>query len=45
MRVCWCTTKFKTAGDFLGLWRNEALRIFHDRLISDEDKAIVVTRC
>ena len=42
--LCATDDKFKTAGDFLRLWRNEALRIFHDRLISDEDKAIVVTK-
>uniref|UniRef100_A0A7S0KGL4 Dynein-1, subspecies f n=1 Tax=Micromonas pusilla TaxID=38833 RepID=A0A7S0KGL4_MICPS len=42
--LCATDDKFKTAGDFLRLWRNEALRIFHDRLISDEDKAIVVAK-
>ena len=42
--LCATDDKFKGAGDFLRLWRNEALRIFHDRLISDEDKKIVVTK-
>ncbi len=32
---------FDSAAAFVRLWRNEALRIFHDRLISNEDKAIV----
>lgn len=26
---------------FIRLWRNETLRVFHDRLINDEDKAVV----
>jgi dynein heavy chain len=26
---------------FLRLWRNEALRVFHDRMISPQDKAVV----
>lgn len=33
--------KFRTASEFLRLWRNECLRIFHDRLICKEDKDIV----
>ena len=36
--------KFTSAPQFLRLWRNEALRIFHDRLICPEDKALVVGR-
>jgi dynein heavy chain, axonemal len=28
----------------LRLWRNECLRIFHDRLINQEDKTIVVNQ-
>eukprot|EP00002_Diphylleia_rotans_P017763 TRINITY_DN3442_c0_g1_i2.p1 TRINITY_DN3442_c0_g1~~TRINITY_DN3442_c0_g1_i2.p1 ORF type:complete len:3137 (-),score=716.67 TRINITY_DN3442_c0_g1_i2:70-9480(-) len=30
--------KFTTSASFLRLWRNECLRVFHDRLISIEDK-------
>ncbi len=29
---------FTTAAQFVRLWRNEVLRVFHDRLISPEDK-------
>lgn len=36
--------KYKSAGDFLRLWRNECLRIFHDRLICPEDKQLVNNR-
>lgn len=36
--------KFATPAHFLRLWRNECLRIFHDRLISEEDKAVVQTK-
>jgi dynein heavy chain len=36
--------KFSTPAHFLRLWRNECLRIFHDRLISEEDKAVVQTK-
>eukprot|EP00958_Prasinococcus_capsulatus_P027403 scaffold5502_cov390-Prasinococcus_capsulatus_cf.AAC.6 len=32
---------FDTVAKFVRLWRNECLRIFHDRLISDEDKLMV----
>nr|AML30863.1 axonemal inner arm dynein heavy chain 7 [Marsilea vestita] len=31
----------KTSAQMLRLWRNECLRIFHDRLISESDKEIV----
>ena len=31
-------TSFTTAAQFVRLWRNEVLRVFHDRLISPEDK-------
>ena len=31
-------TCFTTAAQFVRLWRNEVLRVFHDRLISTEDK-------
>lgn len=30
--------KFPDGATFVRLWRNECLRIFHDRLISEEDK-------
>ncbi|KAM8866758.1 dynein axonemal heavy chain 10 isoform 2-T2 [Synchiropus picturatus] len=30
--------RFVTAVQFVRVWRNECLRIFHDRLINDEDK-------
>uniref|UniRef100_A0A6S8LSH1 AAA+ ATPase domain-containing protein n=1 Tax=Dunaliella tertiolecta TaxID=3047 RepID=A0A6S8LSH1_DUNTE len=33
--------KFTNAEQFLRLWRNEALRVFHDRLICPEDKHMV----
>ncbi|GLI59150.1 hypothetical protein VaNZ11_000978 [Volvox africanus] len=35
---------FKTPEQFLRLWRNESLRVLHDRLISTEDKRLVVER-
>ena len=34
--------KMPTPAAFLRLWRHECMRIFHDRLISAEDKAIVL---
>lgn len=34
--------KMPTPASFLRLWRNECMRIFHDRLISTEDKAVVL---
>ena len=36
--------KMKSAEAFLRLWRNECLRVFHDRLICQEDKQLVVNR-
>ncbi|KAI9223372.1 dynein heavy chain and region D6 of dynein motor-domain-containing protein [Blastocladiella britannica] len=33
---------FATAPHFFRLWRNECLRVFHDRLINDEDKKLVL---
>ncbi|KAI9188096.1 hypothetical protein H9P43_002487 [Blastocladiella emersonii ATCC 22665] len=33
---------FKSATQLFRLWRNEALRVFHDRLINEEDKHLVV---
>ena len=33
-------TCFTTAAHFVRLWRNEVLRVFHDRLISPEDKQV-----
>ncbi|DBA95316.1 TPA: Dynein heavy chain cytoplasmic [Trebouxia sp. C0006] len=37
-------TCFTTAAQFVRLWRNEVLRVFHDRLISPEDKQTVQER-
>ena len=34
--------RFANIGDFIRLWRNECLRIFHDRLICQEDKDLVI---
>uniref|UniRef100_A0A8D3AXA9 AAA+ ATPase domain-containing protein n=1 Tax=Scophthalmus maximus TaxID=52904 RepID=A0A8D3AXA9_SCOMX len=34
-------TKFLTVTQFVRVWRNECLRIFHDRLIDETDKAMV----
>ena len=34
--------KFATQAQFLRLWRHEVLRIFHDRLISESDKQLVL---
>jgi dynein heavy chain, axonemal len=34
--------KFRTQAQFLRLWRHEVLRIFHDRLITEADKALVL---
>lgn len=34
--------KFATAAAFVRAWRNEIMRIFHDRLIDEQDKALVV---
>ena len=42
--MCSTADKFKTQGDFIRLWRNEALRILHDRLISEEDKTVVIEK-
>ena len=42
--LCSTADKFKTQGDFIRLWRNEALRILHDRLISEEDKTVVIEK-
>ncbi|XP_069565682.1 dynein axonemal heavy chain 10 [Brachyistius frenatus] len=33
--------RFLTATQFVRVWRNECLRIFHDRLINETDKALV----
>uniref|UniRef100_A0A1A8GI94 Dynein, axonemal, heavy chain 10 n=1 Tax=Nothobranchius korthausae TaxID=1143690 RepID=A0A1A8GI94_9TELE len=33
--------KFLTVAQFVRVWRNECLRIFHDRLIDETDKALV----
>ena len=36
--------KFPSAMQFIRLWRNECLRVFHDRLICVEDKELVQTK-
>lgn len=36
--------KFADAQSFLRLWRNEVLRVLHDRLISPEDKKVLCDR-
>ncbi|GMH41526.1 hypothetical protein BSKO_09436 [Bryopsis sp. KO-2023] len=36
--------KFPSAMEFIRLWRNECLRVFHDRLICVEDKELVQTK-
>eukprot|EP00803_Ostreobium_quekettii_P011338 evm.model.scf_1312.1 EVM.evm.TU.scf_1312.1 scf_1312:839-40608(+) len=33
--------KFPTSKEFIRVWRNECLRVFHDRLICAEDKELV----
>ena len=33
--------RFSTAESVVRLWRNECMRVFHDRLITDADKAVV----
>ncbi|KAM6931388.1 dynein axonemal heavy chain 10 [Xenentodon cancila] len=33
--------RFTTVTQFVRVWRNECLRIFHDRLIDEDDKALV----
>ncbi len=42
--VCNATLdRFDTKEAFVRLWRNECLRVFHDRLISEEDRKLVVS--
>ena len=36
--------RFSTVDAIVRLWRNECLRVFHDRLITDEDRALVRDR-
>ncbi|KAG8456021.1 hypothetical protein GDO86_001999 [Hymenochirus boettgeri] len=33
--------RFQTVAHMVRVWRNEALRVFHDRLINEEDKLLV----
>ncbi|GCC21332.1 hypothetical protein chiPu_0019801, partial [Chiloscyllium punctatum] len=33
--------RFQTVGQMIRLWRNECLRVFHDRLINEIDKTLV----
>ena len=42
--LCARKEQFETGASFVRLWRNEALRILHDRLISAEDKEVVVEK-
>ena len=37
------SNRFLTVTQFVRVWRNECLRIFHDRLIDETDKALVIT--
>lgn len=39
-----CSATIQAPADFLRLWRNEVLRVFHDRLICEEDKAVFKAR-
>lgn len=34
--------RFLTVAQFVRVWRNECLRIFHDRLIDETDKTLVM---
>eukprot|EP00756_Hemistasia_phaeocysticola_P021124 Hpha_TRINITY_DN15757_c2_g7::TRINITY_DN15757_c2_g7_i2::g.37596::m.37596/K10408/DNAH; dynein heavy chain, axonemal len=36
--------KFDSVGSMVRLWRNEMLRVFHDRMPVPEDKAVVINR-
>lgn len=36
------SNRFLTVTQFVRVWRNECLRIFHDRLIDETDKAMVI---
>lgn len=33
--------RFQTVGQMVRVWRNECLRVFHDRLINETDKMLV----
>ncbi|KAM5191717.1 dynein axonemal heavy chain 10 [Mantella aurantiaca] len=33
--------RFQTVNQMVRVWRNEALRVFHDRLINEDDKGVV----
>lgn len=35
-------SKYQTIGDFIRLWRNECLRVFHDRLTNMDDRNFVM---
>ena len=37
-------SKFETLGQFIHLWRNECLRVFHDRLINMDDRNFVMNK-
>lgn len=36
------SAKVRNTPDFLRLWRNESIRVFHDRLIADKDRDFVL---
>ncbi|KAH0806962.1 dynein heavy chain 10, axonemal-like [Histomonas meleagridis] len=43
--ICKSTpSKFNTLGKFIKLWRNECLRVFHDRLINENDRKFVIDK-
>lgn len=47
MPLCVCLTclssdRFLTVTKFVRVWRNECLRVYHDRLIDETDKALVI---
>ncbi|KAG7265791.1 LOW QUALITY PROTEIN: hypothetical protein CRUP_036669 [Coryphaenoides rupestris] len=35
--------RFLTVTEFVRVWRNECLRVFHDRLINEKDKTLVIS--
>jgi dynein heavy chain len=36
--------KFSSSASFTRCWRNECLRVFHDRLVVDKDKSLVIEK-
>jgi len=37
------SARFLTVTEFVRVWRNECLRVFHDRLINEKDKTLVIS--